>query len=108
MSNERRATVWSGWSMLALTIALYALGPTFFILSSTEATKNAAGKSQPLMWMIWTGIGCLVLAALSSRGFFTLQPNEARVLILFGRYKGTTRQVGFGWGNPFYSNGSAS
>ncbi|MGA2240365.1 MAG: SPFH domain-containing protein, partial [Candidatus Bathyarchaeia archaeon] len=58
--------------------------------------------------MIWAGIGCLVLAALSSRGFFTLQPNEARVLILFGRYKGTTRQVGFRWGNPFYSNGSAS
>ena len=108
MSNERQATVSSGWPMLLLTIALYVLGPVFFILSSTEASKDAAGASHPVTWMIWTGIGCLVLAALSSRGFFTLQPNEARVLILFGGYKGTTRQVGFRWGNPFFSNGSAS
>jgi regulator of protease activity HflC (stomatin/prohibitin superfamily) len=38
-------------------------------------------------------------------GFFTLQPNEARVLILFGAYKGTVRTSGFHWGNPFYTNG---
>jgi len=38
-------------------------------------------------------------------GLFTLQPNEARVLVLFGKYKGTVRTSGFHWGNPFYSNG---
>jgi regulator of protease activity HflC (stomatin/prohibitin superfamily) len=107
MSNERQATVWSGWPMLAVTIVLYLLAPTFFTLSGVEATKNAAGESQPLLWMILTGVGCLLLAILSTPGFFTLQPNEARVLILFGRYKGTTRQVGFRWGNPFFSNGSS-
>jgi regulator of protease activity HflC (stomatin/prohibitin superfamily) len=58
-------------------------------------------------WEIWVGLASLVLAVLSTLGFFTLQPNEARVLILFGRYKGTTRQVGFRWGNPFFSNGSS-
>ena len=36
-------------------------------------------------------------------GFFTLQPNEARVLLLFGAYKGTVRKSGFHWANPFYS-----
>jgi regulator of protease activity HflC (stomatin/prohibitin superfamily) len=40
-------------------------------------------------------------------GLFTLQPNEARVLLLFGRYKGSVRESGFHWGNPFYSNGSS-
>jgi regulator of protease activity HflC (stomatin/prohibitin superfamily) len=39
-------------------------------------------------------------------GLFSLQPNEARVLVLFGAYKGTVRESGFHWGNPFYSNGS--
>jgi regulator of protease activity HflC (stomatin/prohibitin superfamily) len=106
MSNERQATVWSGWPMLPLTIALYILGPVFFYLSASEATKNAAGSSHPVTWMIWTGIGCLVPAILSSAGFFTLQPNEARVLLLFGEYKGTVRASGFWWGNPFYSNGA--
>ncbi len=38
-------------------------------------------------------------------GFFALQPNEARVVVLFGQYKGTVRDAGFHWGNPFYSNG---
>ena len=41
-----------------------------------------------------------------SVGLFSLQPNEARVLILFGEYKGTVRASGFWWGNPFYSNGN--
>ena len=108
MSSERQTTVWSGWPMLPLTIALYVLGPVFFILSSFEATKDAAGASHPVVWMIWVGIGCLVLAILASSGFFTLQPNEARVLILFGRYRGTTRQGGFLWGNPFFSNGHSA
>jgi regulator of protease activity HflC (stomatin/prohibitin superfamily) len=41
-------------------------------------------------------------------GFYTLQPNESRVLILFGKYKGTVKKPGWHWGNPFYSNGSPS
>ncbi len=40
-------------------------------------------------------------------GFFTLQPNQARVLVLFGSYKGTVRRSGLHWGNPFYQNGGA-
>ncbi len=52
----------------------------------------------------WTGTGTtffLFIIALS--GFFTLQPNEARVLVLFGSYKGTVRTSGFHWTNPFNS-----
>ena len=41
-------------------------------------------------------------------GFFTLQPNEARVLVLFGAYRGTVRESGFHWANPFYTNGSGA
>jgi regulator of protease activity HflC (stomatin/prohibitin superfamily) len=37
------------------------------------------------------------------KGYFTLQPNQARLLVLFGQYKGTVRQSGFHWANPFYS-----
>ena len=38
-------------------------------------------------------------------GFFTLQPNQARVLVLFGKYRGTVRNSGFHWANPLYSSG---
>jgi regulator of protease activity HflC (stomatin/prohibitin superfamily) len=44
-----------------------------------------------------------IIAIVLLKGHFTLQPNEARVLILFGAYKGTVRQSGFWWANPFYS-----
>ncbi len=35
------------------------------------------------------------------RGFFVLQPNKSAVLILFGKYKGTVKENGFYWVNPF-------
>ncbi|MGC8628320.1 MAG: hypothetical protein ACP5VR_12375 [Acidimicrobiales bacterium] len=83
MSKEHEARVWPGWPVLALTIALYALGLAILALGAK--------------WETWAGLGVLVLAVVSSLSFFTLQPNEASVLILFGRYKATTRQVGFLW-----------
>jgi regulator of protease activity HflC (stomatin/prohibitin superfamily) len=45
----------------------------------------------------------LGLGVLACFGFFTLEPNEARVLILFGAYKGTVRRSGFHWANPLYA-----
>jgi regulator of protease activity HflC (stomatin/prohibitin superfamily) len=92
MNKEREARVWPGWPVLALTIALYVFGVVMLVRGAR--------------WEVWTGLAALALAVLSSLGFFTLQPNEARLLVLFGRYQGTTRQVGFLWGNPFFSNGS--
>ena len=94
MSSERETTAWPGWPMLVLTIGLYAFGSVMLTLGAS--------------WEISVGVAALALAVLASLGFFTLQPNEARVLILFGRYKGTTRQVGFLWGNPFFSNASSA
>ena len=74
---------------------------------SSTARPTAAGGTDPV-WSLFVG-GCVALAVaiLLSPGFFTLQPNEARVLILFGAYKGTCKQGGFRWGNPFYANGPA-
>ena len=36
-------------------------------------------------------------------GFMTLEPNEARVMVFFGKYKGTFSETGFYWVNPFYA-----
>ncbi|RZS98358.1 SPFH domain-containing protein [Cecembia calidifontis] len=49
----------------------------------------------------WLGIALIVLFILILPGFFTLQPNKAMVLILFGAYKGTVKDNGFFWVNPF-------
>ncbi|MGI6233519.1 MAG: SPFH domain-containing protein, partial [Prevotella sp.] len=45
---------------------------------------------------------------LSLGGYMKLEPNEARVMMFFGKYKGTFRRVGFFWVNPFINTKSLS
>jgi regulator of protease activity HflC (stomatin/prohibitin superfamily) len=40
---------------------------------------------------------------LMMRGFFIVNPNSSKVLVLFGAYKGTVKDNGFFWANPFYT-----
>jgi hypothetical protein len=47
------------------------------------------------------GVLLLVCFALITIGFFIVEPNMGRALILFGRYRGTARTAGFWWTNPF-------
>jgi regulator of protease activity HflC (stomatin/prohibitin superfamily) len=42
----------------------------------------------------------IIVAGILPSGYFTLQPNEAKVLVLFGKYKGTVSSDGFHWTNP--------
>lgn len=44
-----------------------------------------------------------VLWVLGCKGYFVQEPNDARVMIFFGRYVGTCHKVGFYWANPFIS-----
>jgi regulator of protease activity HflC (stomatin/prohibitin superfamily) len=81
---ERERTVPSGWVMLPVVLAGWVAGA----LLVTRAEPVA-------------GIGCILASMLLAKGLFTLQPNEARVLVLFGRYVGTVRKEGFHWVNPF-------
>jgi regulator of protease activity HflC (stomatin/prohibitin superfamily) len=50
--------------------------------------------------------GILILFLLS--GMFIVNPNEAKVLVLFGQYAGSVRQPGMYWANPFYRRTSIS
>jgi regulator of protease activity HflC (stomatin/prohibitin superfamily) len=87
----------SGWSFLIVTLALYAATVWSFISAARAAHDHVAGGG---WWFVASAVGVL-LAVLTSCGFFTLQPNEGAVLILFGAYKGTVRDSGFFWTNPF-------
>jgi regulator of protease activity HflC (stomatin/prohibitin superfamily) len=58
----------------------------------------------PLVGTVLVLIFGLVLLS----GFFTLQPNEAAALLLFGRFKGTVRSEGFHWANPFLTKKKVS
>jgi regulator of protease activity HflC (stomatin/prohibitin superfamily) len=101
-NREKVVRVQNGWVMLPI-VALILLGSIgLFLLAIAYGVRFQGHPSWPLF------IAALVLLPVSiimMFGFFALQPNEARVLVLFGAYKGTVRESGFYWGNPFYSNG---
>jgi regulator of protease activity HflC (stomatin/prohibitin superfamily) len=102
-NRERVVTVANGWVMLPLLLALVLGDIGLFIYSI------AAGKAdQPLVLPLVLSLLLLPALIVMMTGLFTLQPNEARVLVLFGAYKGTVRTAGFHWGNPFYTGGGTS
>lgn len=101
-SIEVPVRAFSGWAMLPLNL-LVLLGSTGLLIQSIAAGVLHQGHPY---WGVFVSAILLELAGvLMLFGFFTLQPNEARVLVLFGEYRGTVRESGFHWGNPFYSNG---
>ena len=98
-SQEREASAVNGWAMLVVNLALMFGAVAWFIWLVSRAGKSNGDPGVLLMAPILLEILAIILL----KGHFTLQPNEARVLILFGAYKGTVRQSGFWWANPFYS-----
>jgi regulator of protease activity HflC (stomatin/prohibitin superfamily) len=103
MTIEQERHVPNGWLMLPIALAL--------LLGGVALTILGAGAFQTphhtVAALVIVGIVVILAGVLLVPGFFTLQPNEARVLILFGAYKGTARTPGFHWANPFFSNGPA-
>jgi len=52
--------------------------------------------------IIWLGSVLTVLFIFATIGFTVVNPNGSCVMVLFGAYKGTIRENGFYWVNPFY------
>lgn len=98
MSTERSVSAVRGAAMLPITVVVGLAGIAAFVESILQGSNTA-----PVWWLLILGIVLVVLAVAAAPGFFTLQPNEARVLVLFGNYRGTVRDGGFWWANPFYS-----
>ncbi len=104
LNHECEANVFNGWPMLPLLVCLLLGDIALIIYSIADGVRH---NGPPILWLFLAGLLMLPVCIILITGFFTLQPNEARVLILFGAYKGTVRKSGFHWGNPFYSNGGS-
>lgn len=93
---EYTGRVLNGFMMLFIAlIAFPALIVALILLAAnTESGTIAAvaGSCAAILWLI-----DLILYI----GFFMQQPNQARVMIFFGKYRGTFKGTGFYWVNPF-------
>ena len=67
------------------------------------AYSAASSPSPRVGWIIVCVIVAELIGFVGMFGFMAIQPNQARVLILFGDYVGTVNESGFFWANPFLS-----
>lgn len=99
MVQEKVKHQYNGWLALLLLIVLLAVIVTVFIFGIRALPFSLAAG---LVMMIGS-ILALAVNVILFTGLFTLEPNEAMVLLLFGKYMGTEKQSGFLWANPLYT-----
>ena len=98
MHTEQTRDVASGYLAIPALLLLGALAIWLFITGDERSSDLLRGS----------GIALFAIAAFFVAGFFMVHPNQGRVLQLFGKYVGTTRQSGLRWANPFYSKKAVS
>ena len=88
----------AGWGALFGFLALIFLAVVFFI----------SGCVQESAVLVVTGILLLPCSIIGLFGLMAIAPNDSRVLLLFGEYRGTVKDSGFFWVNPFFSKRKVS
>lgn len=91
--KEIEKNVHQGFIWFVITMILLAASVAAFI----------SGVVSGAAWLLILGSAAFVLWIILICGFFTLQPNEAAAILLFGAYKGTVKKDGWHWANPFYT-----
>ncbi len=90
MIREKPVAAFPGWPVIGAIFALLIIGTLLTI---------AAGATGRIFGMV-VGLILIVVGLLALPGFFLVNPNEAKVVQLLGRYVGTARQPGLWWMNP--------
>ncbi len=90
--SERAAAAVNGWLALAVWLAL-AAGIAWAIVGAV-----AAHGEPPVAAILLAPV-----AAFLFKGFVILEPNQAAVMVFFGKYAGSLRADGYFWVNPLYS-----
>ncbi len=91
-SQELPFSAFSGWSILLGTLV-------YWVVTMTVGIQLLPS----VVWLVISGILSLMVTFLFLFGYFIVNPNMSRVLVLFGTYRGTVRTPGFYWTNPFTS-----
>ncbi len=95
--KEKTIKPMSGWFPLLVILCLPLAGIGCFVTAAKAVDGALAGI------VVAAGIAMIFGAFLSLFGFLAVAPNDSRVLLLFGDYKGSVVESGFYWVNPFYS-----
>ena len=91
---------YSGWKLNGFVTLLLNLA---FVAAAVYSIVVLANSIDIVTWALVTLIVSIICAVLMLCGYIMLEPNESRVLLFFGNYRGTFYNTGFWWINPFMS-----
>lgn len=97
--KEKSLASLNGLGTLAGALLVALAGAALFVLG--VAAKASTGSPNLLLMLLGALLGVLGVFILA--GLYTIQPNQAAVLSLFGKYVGTVKDNGLRWNNPFYA-----
>ena len=105
--EKNQNKLYSGWkmngfAMLFIVLLSWVGGPALAIYGGANfaAPYDAIAVVAGAIILLW--------AIIASCGFMLLEPNEARVLLFFGEYRGNFVQTGYWWVNPFMTKKNIS
>lgn len=85
-------TLISGFVTIGMMVVLICVAFYLFLQSKTAG-----------IWCVPVGVLLVGVVLFMLKGFMQIEPNNARVMIFFGKYKGTVKDNGFFWVNPFFN-----
>ncbi|MBN1290482.1 MAG: SPFH domain-containing protein [Candidatus Latescibacteria bacterium] len=89
MTSEKTQAQFDGWAVLGVILLL-----VICCIGGLKVFRSPGA--------IVSFVGLFIFDIFLTAGFFTVEPNEGIVLLLFGKYKGTEKKTGFRWANPLY------
>ena len=92
MIREKVRSTVPGWLMLPVLVGGALI--SVWVLVTEAQTRDPRGL------VVFAALATIALAGLLLAGLFVVNPNEARVLVLFGKYSGSVKRDGFHWANP--------
>jgi hypothetical protein len=96
MIREKQMSAPSGWAALAVMVPLLLLFVALIVMEARQGPD--ASPLRVILFALGAAADGVCLG-----GLFVVNPNQAQVLQLFGRYAGTVKDEGLHWANPFYT-----
>ena len=95
MLREKEIKGFSGWLMVTVLLGVAILSFTMMVSAIQSDIRDNADALPIVLWL-----ALLILTIACTFGLTVVNPNEARVIQLFGVYKGSIKHQGFWWVNP--------
>ena len=96
-------TLLPGIPMLIGGLLLLCATIYFMIIIITGIIGSDSPLAMKVVFIVLSSILFIIINCIFWIGFMLIEPNEARVMIFFGKYRGTVKRNGYFWVNPFYS-----